>query len=181
MKTAQASPERDHIGNLAPCDWTNTGQETTDGRFKRVLSESDGMDSETAGRRKRDVTLEEFRRLLLRLNLDPMRAWREYAELRRKLVMFFGPGSQAVDLAEEVLDRIAKKPESEPIENITEFAVGIARNLRREFWRKTSVTMQMPEGVDLPDQDHDPESSILEAIDGGRRRECFLQDRKSVV
>ncbi len=145
------------------------------GAFEKEYFRNERMDGKTKGKRKREVTHEEFRRLLARLDLIPVRAWQKYDDLRRKLVMFFGPQSAAEDLADEVLDRIAKKPDSENIINVAEFAAGIARNVRRENWQKTAITLQMPEDLDLPDRNRSPESSMLETIDGQRKRECYSQ------
>jgi hypothetical protein len=91
--------------------------------------------SDTPGmKRKRAADPEDFRRLLRRLSSDPLEAWQAYETLRQKLIMFFAYHycSQAEELAEDVLDRIAKKSDSYEITNVIEFAFGVARNVRKE-------------------------------------------------
>src|ERR1700730_14314988 len=88
---------------------------------------------------------EHFLRLLARLSPDREQAWQEYACLRQKLVMFFEPHLEAEDLAEAVLDRIAKKEDSYGISNVAEFAFGVARNLRNETYRKDSARVPAPD------------------------------------
>lgn len=134
------------------------------------------MVSEIAVRRKREANPEDFKRLLARLHADPTQAWEAYYNLRRKLVVFFEHNRHvdAEELAEEALDRIAKKADSYEIENVSEFAFGVARNLRREDFRQTAakVPMEDMEG-NLASKEGNPENAIIESIDGRRNLQLF--------
>jgi|SRR5579872_1293294 len=134
------------------------------------------MVSEIVVRRKREANPEDFKRLLARLDADPTVAWQAYYNLRRKLVVFFEHNRHvdAEELAEEALDRIAKKADSYEIENVAEFAFGVARNLRRESFRQTvaKVPIEDMQG-ELPAKDGDPEKTIVEGIDTKRNLQLF--------
>jgi DNA-directed RNA polymerase specialized sigma24 family protein len=135
------------------------------------------MNEATATRRKREANPQDFQRLLRRLSSDPTQAWQDYDTLRQKLVMFFEHHYRfrAEELAEEVLDRIAKKSESYEITNVAEFAFGVARNLRKEAFRNN----QLMQTADVaPDEclglEAQPEDNIIRKIDSQRKLECFL-------
>lgn len=139
------------------------------------------MSDAPGAKRKREASAEDFQRLLARLNSDPNQAWQSYDVLRRKLVMFFEYHCrfQAEELAEEVLDRIAKKSESYEITNVAEFAFGVARNLRKEAIRKTPfVQMSNVEASQRGHSSQDPEEAIVSHIDSQKKLECFLQCMK---
>src|SRR5260370_34167763 len=130
-------------------------------------------------KRKREANLEDFRRLLGRLSTDPADAWQAYNTLRQKLIMFFEYHCrfQAEELAEEVLDRIAKKSESYEITNVAEFAFGVARNLRKEASRKTLI-MRMSDSATAKERlrpDENPEHTLICRIDSQQRLQCFLK------
>jgi len=137
------------------------------------------MVSGSAIRRKREVNPEDFRRLLARLDPDPAQAWQAYYTLRKKLVLFFehSCNTDAEDLAEEALDRIAKKADSYEIENVVEFAFGVARNLRREAFRQQAVWQPMNDaaGDQLAARGPDPEKAIVENIDNERKLKRLLK------
>lgn len=134
------------------------------------------MVSDIAVRRKREANPEEFKRLLARLDPDPKAAWAAYYALRQKLVVFFEHNrhTEAEELAEEALDRIAKKTESYEIENVAEFAFGVARNLRREAFRQTAGKVSITDReTDIASKEDDPESAIVESIDAQRNVQVF--------
>ena len=87
---------------------------------------------------RREPDSAEFERLIKCLDPDTGKAWNQYDLLRRKLVRYFEGYrcGDAEELACEVLDRIAKRPDLESIRSIPEFAVGVARNLRKESHRR---------------------------------------------
>jgi RNA polymerase sigma factor (sigma-70 family) len=130
------------------------------------------MVSGSAVRRKREVNPEDFKRLLARFHADPAQAWQAYYTLRRKLVVFFEHSGnfEAEELAEEALDRIAKKADAFEIENVAEFAFGVARNLRREAFRERAAWKPMTDaaGDQLAVKGPDPEKTIIENIDANR-------------
>ncbi len=86
------------------------------------------------GERRTDLS-----RLLLRLDSDPATAWEKFRGLRCRLMKFFEWNQCAFpeELADEVLDRVARKPQEEEIRDVTEFVIGVARNVRLEAHKKT--------------------------------------------
>src|SRR5713226_5159583 len=95
--------------------------------------------------RNREVNPESFKRLLAHLDTDPIRAWGGYDVLRRKLAMFFHftHSFDAEELAEETLERVAKTLESREVESVVEFAFGVARNVRKEAYRRSSTRIHV--------------------------------------
>jgi DNA-directed RNA polymerase specialized sigma24 family protein len=81
------------------------------------------------------LTPEELERLLGCLDPDRDTAARVYLQLHRKLVKYFEwrDVPYAEGLADETLNRLARA--SEPIRNPAAFAMGVARNVLREFHR----------------------------------------------
>ena len=142
------------------------------------------MGNDATTRRKRDVSAEDFKRLLATLDPDPMRAWQAYDQLRQRLVKFFKytHGIQAEELAEEALDRIAKRPDSHEIENVMQFAFGVARHLRMEASRKATTVSMPASGTDgdfFPARDEHPETTVINKIDNERKIRCFLHCMRS--
>jgi DNA-directed RNA polymerase specialized sigma24 family protein len=123
---------------------------------------------------KPEVGREHFLRLLARLSPDREQAWQEYASLKQKLVTFFEPHLEAEDLAEAVFDRIAKKEDSYGITNVVEFAFGVARNLRKETYRRDLAKIPASDGGDFPVDGSGPENTLIETIDGEKQRKCFF-------
>ncbi len=137
------------------------------------------MGDSTETRRRRDFNPEDFERLLIHLDPDPSHAWQCYDKLRKRLVIFFEHNHclEAEELAEEVLDRVAKKLNSQEIQNIRQFAFGIARNVRREASR-TNKRKDMAKPFDLANlisTDENPEDAIIGRIDTERKLYCFLK------
>jgi RNA polymerase sigma factor (sigma-70 family) len=119
-----------------------------------------------------------FNLLLARLDQDRRLAWDAYEQLRRKLVTFFqrrGNHLEAEELADETLDRLARNPEVSRIETVSTFALAIARNVRKEAFRKTPPKIPIEQNEDFPGQDDNPERTILTAIDSRQKLDCFLQ------
>src|SRR5215510_4512531 len=135
------------------------------------------MGNDATARRKREVSAEDFMRFLAGLDPDPMRAWQAYDQLRQRLVKFFkySHSLQAEELAEEALDRIAKRADSHEIDNVMQFAFGVARNLRMEVARRaTQVSMPGSETEDnfFPVRDEHPETTVIHKIDTERKVRC---------
>jgi DNA-directed RNA polymerase specialized sigma24 family protein len=140
---------------------------------------SDLLDAETRAPR-RTATAEDLRRLLARLDPDPHRAWALYDQLRRKLTLFFecSRGWDALALAEEVLDRLARKDEAYEIRNAAEFAFGVARNLRKEALRRSATTFVTSDLIMLEDPKGRMESleaTVLNKIEGEKRQGCISE------
>lgn len=81
-----------------------------------------------------------YRLLLLRLDEDPGRATEALSSLRRGLVRFFerhGSRVSAEDAAHETLGRLATRlGDGHEVADVSRFAIGIARNVLREGWRR---------------------------------------------
>jgi DNA-directed RNA polymerase specialized sigma24 family protein len=124
----------------------------------------------------------DLNRLLLRLDSDPAIAWEKYRGLHSRLTKFFEWNQCAFpeELAEDVLDRVARKLENEEIRDVAEFVIGIARYVRLEAYKKNQRQSHIEElpggGESLPD-DHDREDEIVSALDHQNQidalRECL--------
>jgi DNA-directed RNA polymerase specialized sigma24 family protein len=77
----------------------------------------------------RSITAAGFSRLLTRLHSDVEQAGQEYERLRRTLVKFFDwRGAPAPEeCADETLDRLARKLEDTIVDDVRNYAYGIAR------------------------------------------------------
>ncbi|HEY6250263.1 MAG TPA: hypothetical protein VI685_09895 [Candidatus Angelobacter sp.] len=134
------------------------------------------MSSDAVTRRKLDVSSEDFRRLLGRLHPDAARAWDAYNHLRLALLTYFEHNhcAEADQLADETLDRIAKKPDGQPIVNVMEYAFGVARHVRREAEHRAAIRSDLADiGRELASRDGDPEGTIVSRIDMGKKLECL--------
>lgn len=119
------------------------------------------------------IASEHLLRLLARLSPQRDRAWQEYASLRKKLVMFFEPHAEAEEMAEDVLDRIAQKEDSYEIINVVEFAFGVARNLRKEMYRRDAARVPVTDDSSFPVEQSGPESGWIAGIDSEKKRRYF--------
>ncbi len=116
--------------------------------------------------------------LLVCLDADVGKAWMQYELIRRRLVKFFECYRcwPAEEYADEVLDRIAKRPDIQQIRDIASFAVGVARNLRFEGHKRTQRMEYLdgsPAGADALPDPHDYQRDIVEQIDEEVRLECL--------
>jgi DNA-directed RNA polymerase specialized sigma24 family protein len=110
--------------------------------------------------------------LLARLDKDPDTAGRVYEDLRRRLILFFRlrRPQEAEDLADKVLDRVARRlAEGVEIEKVEFYVVGIARFVLRERFAATQrenraqqdlVYVQQMQAT-VPALDTNPEANIL--------------------
>ena len=129
-------------------------------------------------RRNRETAAQEFRLLLDRLDPVEERAWELHDNLRRKLIWFFEADFpvQAEDLAEEALDRIARKLQTDTIRDVAEFAFGIARNLRKEVSRRNLITTRLiaSGAIGQPGRSHEnPEQVVIHQLDMDRKLACY--------
>jgi DNA-directed RNA polymerase specialized sigma24 family protein len=109
-------------------------------------------------------------RLLVRLDSDPAHAWEKYRSLRSRLVKFFGWNQFAFpeELADEVLDRVARKPANEEIRDVAEFVIGVARNVRLEGYKKNRREFHIedwPGGEESLAEPRDREEEIVSGLD----------------
>jgi DNA-directed RNA polymerase specialized sigma24 family protein len=117
-------------------------------------------------------------RLLSRLDPDTTRAWERYADIRLRLTKFFEWNHCLApeDLADEVLDRVAAKPDSEKIRKVEKYSCGVARFVCQEDQRRKQHVIYSEDllgGEDgLPDA-HDQPEEIVERLDEERRLACL--------
>ena len=80
----------------------------------------------------------DFEGLLERLDPDRDSAGRKYEALRRKLIKFFewNGCSPAEDLADETLDRVARRLTGADVAQVVPFAWGVAQHVRQESARR---------------------------------------------
>lgn len=110
--------------------------------------------------------------LLAKLGKDPDTAGRVYEDLRRRLILFFRlrRPQEAEDLADKVLDRVARRlAEGVEIEKVEFYIVGVARFVLRERYAATQredraqrdlVYVQQTQAA-APALDSTPETSVL--------------------
>jgi DNA-directed RNA polymerase specialized sigma24 family protein len=118
--------------------------------------------------------------LLVRLDSDPASAWEKYRSLRCRLVKFFEWNQCAFseELADEVLDRVARKPLGEEIRDVAEFVIGIARNVRLEAYKKSqreSHIEDWPGGPESLADSWDREREMVGKMDQQVRLACLRE------
>jgi RNA polymerase sigma factor (sigma-70 family) len=120
---------------------------------------ADSVDETTGATGRWELSGDALEGLLLALDADRNAAGRRYELLRRKLTDFFAWRRSEIpeELADETLDRLARRlMQSEPIEKIESYALGIARMLLKEAGRRIEqrnialreIRVQMPAAVE---------------------------------
>src|SRR6266436_3888 len=125
-----------------------------------------------------------FERFFRRFDSDETIAGEKYESLRRRLVKFFecnrcwGPE----DLADEVFDRLAAKPETEIMRDVVGYAIGIARLVSMESYKRMRRQVH---GEDLPGgqgslpEIRDSSAELVERLDHETRisflKECLAK------
>lgn len=122
----------------------------------------------------------DLNRLLMRLDSEPANAWKKYRSLRCRLVKFFEWNQCPFpeELADEVLDRVARKPQEEVIRDVTEFVIGVARNLRLESYKKSQRETHLedrPGGQESLADPRDHEQEIVAELDHQSRLACLRE------
>jgi RNA polymerase sigma factor (sigma-70 family) len=85
-----------------------------------------------------NCSVQEFHAFLERLSANREEAGRHYNQLRQKVVFYF-ENRGAVDaqaMADEVMDRVCLANAKDKVDNVPGFALGAARYVRLEYWRK---------------------------------------------
>jgi DNA-directed RNA polymerase specialized sigma24 family protein len=125
-----------------------------------------------------NLTPNEFETLLARLDPDRDRAAEGYELLRRKLVKFFErnkcAGPEA--LADETIDRVAKRLEIEEVRDVSLFCFGVARRVYLESRRKAARVVSIqehPEGEAFLADDADLEERIVEEMTQAKGLRCL--------
>jgi DNA-directed RNA polymerase specialized sigma24 family protein len=122
----------------------------------------------------------DLNRLLVRLDSESANAWEKYRSLRFRLVKFFEWNQCAFpeELADEVLDRVAGKPQHEEIRDVTEFVIGVARNLRFEAYKKSrreSYIEDRPGGEESLADPRDHEREMVVELDHQSNLACLRE------
>jgi RNA polymerase sigma factor (sigma-70 family) len=113
--------------------------------------------SEPNPRIRKGISALGFERLLQLLDPEPNRAGQKYEDLRWMLIHFFELNhcASAEDLADETLNRVTLKLETEVIGNVRAFACGVARNIKLEARTKAqrfvAISDLADEGSSLTD------------------------------
>ena len=117
----------------------------------------------------RSITAAGLARLLARLDPDAERAALEYERLRRALVKFFDwRGAWPPDeCADDVLDRLARKLDQTIVEDVRNYALGIARLVLLERRRRPALS-SLDDEVELSGVRATPPDDEDE-----RLRDCF--------
>jgi hypothetical protein len=121
-------------------------------------------------------------RLLLKLDPDKTDAWKKHEEIRRTLVKFFewNRALRAEELADDTLARVARKLETEEVQDVRAFARGVARYVlleeSKKQWREISVE-ELPAAQEAVADTRDPEREIVESIDQQVINACLQQCR----
>ena len=116
----------------------------------------------------RGLSAARFASLLARLGPDPESAGAAYEYLRRALVAFFSWRGAATpeECADETLDRLATRlDEGLTVDNVPRFALGIARLVLLEHWRRPEAR-----GVRLDALGYEPAAPAEQPADEGRAR-----------
>lgn len=97
-----------------------------------------------------DLTIEEFDQLMNWLDPDRSRAAERYEQIRNRLIRLFlnRQCSEAEDLADETINRVAKKPEEWKTTYKGEqmrYFHGVARNVYLEYVRDRTRKIEMPD------------------------------------
>lgn len=121
---------------------------------------------------------EGLKNLLNRFDQDTTRAWEKYADIRRRLAKFFewNQCTEAEDLADEVLDRVAAKPDSEEIREVEKYCFGVARFVCLEALKKSrreTHSEDLPGGENSLPDDHDQSAEIVNRLHQERRLACL--------
>jgi DNA-directed RNA polymerase specialized sigma24 family protein len=114
-----------------------------------------------------------FETLLAHFDSDRAKAGEKYEILRLKLVKFFewNKCHQAEELADEVFNRLAARMSSIDVRDPGQFALGIARNVRREADKRAARQVVLSE--DSMTRSTDVEESFIERFERHRLKKCF--------
>lgn len=114
---------------------------------------------------KWNLTAAAFGGFLSRLDINREKAGEKYVTLRRNLVRFFeGRGfSEAEEAADEVCNRLARKLDAgEHIEDLNQYAYGVARYLILELYKEQARRRQIAEKLSIDEfsQEEENESEL---------------------
>lgn len=111
-----------------------------------------GMSSGKTSRPRWELTASAFDKLLASLDIERDTAAGKYLRLKKNLVRFFEARGIAApdDAADEVLDRLARKLEAgESIDDPQTYALGIARLVTLEFYKRPKMVPAEDAGLEI--------------------------------
>lgn len=118
---------------------------------------------------------DEFESLLRRLGDDRELAGERYEDIRRMLMKYFAWNNcyPKEEHADTVIDRVAARLMKEDIQNIDAFIRGVAKNVRRESYRRPRPTpIEDVPPRKLP-QSENAEQTIINRSEEQRRQQCL--------
>lgn len=127
----------------------------------------------------RDLKRAQFEELLQRLHEDRDRAGVAYEQIRRKLIKFFECNScpHSEDLADETLNRVARKLSGGEVGDVAAFAWGVAKNILLEARKKNLKLVrlsELPKGENSLVGEQDPEKEIQKNVEDEKKIGCLL-------
>jgi hypothetical protein len=131
----------------------------------------------------RTLTAADLARLLARLDADPDRAALQYERLRRALVRFFDwRGASAPDrAADQTLDRVARRLDDTVIEDVSAYALGVARLVLLEQRRQPMfVPIDESDAETSPTRSPDPSAALHDCLDVSLAR-LAADERRLVI
>jgi len=125
-----------------------------------------------------NLSTERFLGLLSWLDSDRSKAAEKYVLLRHKLVRAFErlPYGDPDDLADQAIDRIAKRLEGESIHNLNSFAYAVAMKISLETRRSSARFVSIDADVDSEEPlvgERDPENRILDSMRNEKTVHCL--------
>jgi hypothetical protein len=125
-----------------------------------------------------NLSTERFLGLLSWLDSDRSKAAEKYVLLRHKLVRAFErlPYSDPDDLADQAIDRIAKRLEGETIHNLNSFAYAVAMKISLETRRTSARFVSIDADVDSEERlvgERDPENRIIDSMRNAKTAHCL--------
>jgi hypothetical protein len=125
---------------------------------------------------------DDLERLLLRLDPERTVASKKYEGLRRTVFKFFdwNRSLRAEELADDTLNRVAERLKTENIQNVSAYALGVARHVLQEDLKKhrrESSVEDIPGGIDAIVDYVDTEQQIVDRLDQQIRLACLQECR----
>jgi hypothetical protein len=125
-----------------------------------------------------NLSTERFLGLLSWLDSDRSKAAEKYVLLRHKLVRAFErlPCGDPDDLADQAIDRIAKRLEGETIHNLNSFAYAVAMKISLETRRTSARFVSIDADVDSEERlvgERDPENRIIDSMRNAKTAHCL--------
>jgi RNA polymerase sigma factor (sigma-70 family) len=125
---------------------------------------------------RKDLTEDDFNRLLAWLDSAPEPASSRYEEIRQRLIVFFDRRAalNSEELADETLDRVAKRLAERPEQQDSrreQYCYGVARNVLHEYMRR-------PESRNVPLEESPETTEIASSSNTGLALELAKKEEE---